>query len=198
MTAPLDRIEAALAQLGAEHEPPAGWEARVLAAVRSEQLRRPWWRIAVPALTLATAAGIAVLVIRSKPPGPLVLEVVAESLTPVRGEPAGPKRMDAERVEERAVHDIVHVAASGGAGQRAIRVYRNETELVMACPGNLACRVSHDGITVDVTLDKVGDYAIVAIASEQALPAMPGTYDADTAAAIKANAAHSKRKLHAR
>jgi len=195
VTAPLERIEAALAQLGAEHEPPAGWEARVLAAVRTEPARRPWWRIAVPALTLATAAGSAVFVFW---PRPFALDVVAESPARVRGEPPGPLRMRGEGVEERAVRDIVHVAVSGGAGRRAVRVYRNETELVMSCPADPACRVTRDGITVDVTLDKVGDYVIVAIASADALPVMPGTYDRDTAAAIKANATRRERKLHAR
>ena len=194
MTAPLERIEAALAQLGAEHEPPVGWEARVLAAIRTEQPRRSWWRIAVPALTLATAAGIAVFILW---PRPLVLDVLAE--TPrVHGATRGLERMRGEGAEERAVHDVVHVAVSGGAGRRAIRVYRNETEIVMSCPADPACRVSRDGIAVDVALDKVGDYMIVAIASKDALPDMPGTYDADTAAAIKAKATLRQRPLHVR
>jgi hypothetical protein len=197
VTAPLDRIEAALAQLGAEHKPPDGWEARVLAAVRSEQQpRRPWWQIAVPALALATAAGIAVLIL-VRPPldRPLALAVVAESPTQVRGEPRGPSRMRGEGMEVRAVGDVLHVMASGGAGQRAIRVYRNETELVIACPGHSACGVASDRITVDLTLAKVGTYTIVAIASEEALPAMPANYNADTAAAIQAKAAWREHKL---
>ena len=188
MTAPHERIEAALARLGAEHEPPAGWEARVLAAVRAEPPRRPWWRIAVPALALATAAAIAVFLWFPRP-RPLELAVVAR--TP------GPVLMLGEGVEERAVGDVAHVTASGGAGWRAIRVYRNETELVMTCPGNQACRTSRDGIALDVPLDKVGDYMIVAIASKDAL-VMPGTYDADTAAAIQAKAALRERKLRVR
>ncbi|HEX7843766.1 MAG TPA: hypothetical protein VF469_40105 [Kofleriaceae bacterium] len=200
MTAPLDRIEAALAQLGAEHEPPEGWEARVLAAVRAEQQpRRPWWRIAVPALTLATAAGIAVLIWwpRAPSPGPLAFVVVAESPTQVRGAQRGPTRVRGEGVEARVVGDVVHATVSGGAGRRAIRVYRNEAELVIACPGSSACRVSRDRITVDLTLDKVGLYTVVAIASEEALPAMPGIYNADTAAAIRAKATLGERQLRA-
>lgn len=194
MTAPLDRIEAALAQLGAEHVPPVGWEARVLAAVRPEPPRRPWWRIAVPALTLATAAGIAVFV-RSRP-RPFAFNVVAVTPAHARGVPRGPERMRGGAVEERAVDDVAHVAVSGGPGRRAIRVYRDETELVIACPENPACGVSRDGITVDVTLGKIGTYAIVAVTSEEALPAMPGTYNADTAAAIQAKAMLYERKLH--
>ena len=58
MTEPIARIEAALERLGAEHEPPADWEARVLAQIG----RAPWWRrlirwrIAIPIAAAAAAA----------------------------------------------------------------------------------------------------------------------------------------------
>jgi len=37
---PIARLEHALEQLGAEHQPPPGWEARVLAAVEPRPRRR--------------------------------------------------------------------------------------------------------------------------------------------------------------
>ena len=52
---PISRIEAALARLGAEHEPPVGWEARVLAATAPPPRRAWWWlAIAMKALKAAT------------------------------------------------------------------------------------------------------------------------------------------------
>ena len=50
-----DRIEEALVRLGAEHEPPPGWEARVLAAVRPPR-RRVWW-IALIMVIMIVAIG---------------------------------------------------------------------------------------------------------------------------------------------
>lgn len=187
---PHARIEAALARLGAEHEPPAGWQARVMAAVAP---RRPWWRIAVPVLSLATAAALAILVWwrRPAPPMPLALVVHAETGAKVRG----PMRSDSTE-EERLVGDVVHIRTSGGPGQRALRIYRNERDLVVRCPGGPGCRVSDDGIAVDFKLDRAGEYVILVVASHGAMPVLPGTYDADTAAAIRDSAEWRQRRLH--
>ena len=54
MTEPITRIEAALSRLGHDHQPPPGWEARVLAATAPPR-RKPWWLFATSALAFAGA-----------------------------------------------------------------------------------------------------------------------------------------------
>ena len=82
MSDPTTRLEQAIEQLGADLEPPPGWEARVLAAVeprRRSWLARGWF--AIPAV--AAIALVAVLLPRSlsRAPEPLALsaELVAGS-----------------------------------------------------------------------------------------------------------------------
>lgn len=174
MTEPLDRIEAALARLGAEHEPPRGWEARVLAAVATRR-RRPWWLYAAPGLTLAAAAVFLVWFIAAPRPAPaaIALDVRFDHKEVVRG-------------DERVVGDIAHVRVSGGNRHRVVRVYRDEVHVVKSCPDDPACRVSSDATAVDFPLAQVGTYTIVALSSDAPLPALPGNLDGDTAAAMQA------------
>ena len=84
MNDPSTRLERAIAQLGSEHEPPPGWQARVLAAIESSKppqssplawLRRWWAAIAAPVL----AAAAVVLWFSLDRPRPLRLAVALES-----------------------------------------------------------------------------------------------------------------------
>jgi hypothetical protein len=161
-----ERIEAALARLGAEHEPPVGWEARVLAAVGAT--RRRWWAYAVPGVALAAAAAVALVVLR--PPPALALNV-------------GVKHSARYRGDEASAGDVAHIVVSGGKGPRAIWVYHEEVQLVLRCPGDPRCRVSDASTEVDVTLTSAGTYTMVALTGGASLPPLMGTYDADTAAA---------------
>jgi hypothetical protein len=162
-----ERIEAALARLGAEHEPPVGWEARVLAAVGAS--RRRWWVYAAPGVVLAAAAAVALVVV-SRPPPELALNVKVQHSARYRG-------------DEASAGDIAHIVVSGGKGTRAIWVYHEEVQLVLRCPGDPKCRVSDASTEVDVTLSSAGAYTVVALTGGSSLPALTGTYDADTAAA---------------
>lgn len=164
---PTERIEAALARLGAEHEPPPGWEARVLAAVGAT--RRRWWAYAAPGVALAAAAAVALVLLRRPPPA-LALDVEVKHSALFRGDDA-------------SVGDVAHVVVSGGKGPRAIWVYREDVELVLRCPGDPACRVSDASTEVDLPLTSVGNYTVVALTAASSLPAPTGTYGADTAAA---------------
>lgn len=200
MIAPLDRIELALAQLGAEHEPPAGWEARVLAQIGAAQRRRrPRWTYTAPGLALAAA--LAILVFR--PPGPPEVSgraTEAGAAVALSLDVQVSDRRLARRSQrgERQIGDVVHVTVSGGARRRAVRIYRNEIRLVMRCPGDPACRPSDEALTADFTLSEVGTYTIVALTSSSSLPPLPGSYDADTAAARRAGASLDERELHVR
>ena len=164
------RIEEALAQLGAEYEPPLGWEARVLAAAR---VRRPWWRYAMPGFAVAALAVCALALWPVAAPAELTLSMEVQHSAPVRG-------------REGQVGDTVRIAATGGDGERAIWVYRDEQQLVLRCPGASACAVSQTGIQVDFVPRQVGTYTVVALTARARLPVPAGEYEDDIAAARRA------------
>lgn len=172
MTDPIRRIEDALAGLGAEHEPPRGWEARVLAATTARR-RRPWWIYAAPGL-VAAAAAVLLYLGRPREPAALALDVDLEHSVASRGGGG-----------EGRVGDVVHVTVRGGSG-RVLWIYRDDVELVMRCPGDPACRVSEQAIRADLVLGRVGTYRMVALTAGPAVPAPAGSYEADVAAARRA------------
>jgi hypothetical protein len=169
------RLEAALARLGAEHEPPAGWEARVLAAVGTTERRRRWWMYAAPGVALAAAAAIALFVMIGSPPPAFALRVDVRPSAVYRG-------------EQPSVGDVLRIAVSGGTAPRAIWVYHEEVQLVLRCPGTPSCRVTEDSIAVELTLTSAGNYTVVALTGAGALQVPSGRYDTDTAAAREAGA----------
>lgn len=170
-----ERIEQAIAGLGAEHEPPVGWEARVLAAT-AERPRR-WWLLAIPAVAIA-AVIVLVIGLRGEPkPQALALAVTIEdSGAVVRGATAKPG-------------DTVQATARGGTGSRAVWIYRGDRELVMACTGTAPCRAK---------LASVGTYTVIALSAKAPLPAPTGSLDDDLAAALTAGAAHTIQKIEVR
>jgi hypothetical protein len=172
MTAPILRLEAALARLGAAHEPPWGWQTRVLAAVKTPRRQRGWW-LALPA---AAALALPLALVRPPPEDPLVLRV---AMVPV-GRP--------QRGSSAQVGDRVHAQATGGDHYRAIWVYRDHRELVVACPGGPSCGDLDDATAAEVTLLTLGTYELIALTSASPIPAPHGAYDADLAAAERAGA----------
>ena len=184
MSPSITRVEAALRQLGAEHEPPHGWQARVLAAIQPRPRWCLWW-LAIPALALGMSAPI--FWPRPAPPEDRVaLHVLVE--------PAGPTM----RGNSAHVGDRVRVTAASSDRYRALWVYRNERELIVACPGGPSCRRAGDATTADLTLLAVGTYTFVAITSTTPLPAPQGTYDPDHAAAREAGATIQSQPLEVR
>ena len=175
MTEPTTRIEAALSHLGREHEPPAGWEARVLAATAAPR-RKPWWLFATSALAFAGAAAILVVPHFQSP------EVVAFTVEAPRD--PGDKVV---RGVSPNVGDLVHATARGGTGYRAVWVYHDD-QLVAACPGDPGCRVEVDRTIADVRLRAIGVYRIVALSSIVPVAPPRGSYDADVATARDAGA----------
>ncbi len=183
MTDPNKRLEHAIEQLGADLEPPPGWEARVLAAV--EPRRRPWWGrgwLAVPALAAIALALAVVLIPRAlrHEPGPLVVsaELVAGSQK-VRGPSA------------------IRAVARGGEGHRAIWIYRDERELVAQCPGHPACQSSDDALSLVLDVP-IGNYQVIALSSAAALPAAASSPERDLGAATAAGATWQLRELEVR
>lgn len=185
MTEELARIEAALRRLGADAEPPEGWERRVLAKVAERRPRRGWWT--VPALALASA-----IMLAAPPSRPRELELV------VAREAHGPAMRGRDtRGDSAHVGDDLIATATGGAGTRVLWVYRNESELVAVCPGGAMC-TSRGGLTARIRLASLGLYTVVALTSPTPLPEPHGSYDADLAAAGAAGATIRTREYDVR
>jgi hypothetical protein len=188
MNEPSTRLERAIAQLGAEHEPPAGWEARVLAAIEPKQpqrslwawLRRWWAGIAIPVL----AAGAAILLIHLRAPKPLevAFSIERDPKLVVRGGSA----QGSGRVVVVPLYSRLVLTAEGGTGHRALWVYRGERELVAACPGDPKCAPGDEPRLV-LTLDKIEQFQVLALSSDGELPRPTGRYDDDQAAAVEAH-----------
>lgn len=185
MIEPIDRIEAALSRLGAEHEPPVGWEAKVLAATATATAththighpkqghpRNKWWWLVVPAVAAAVIAPVVVL----RSPSDLHLKL---ELSSDRG-------VQVVRGTSVQVGDVVHAKATG-SGYRAVWIYHNDA-LVAACPGATQCRVSDAETIADLTPSAIGEYVIVALASRSPISAPTGKFDVDVAHAREAGA----------
>jgi hypothetical protein len=187
VTEPISRVEAALARLGAEHEPPAGWEGKVLAQI--EQGR--WWRrllrwkIAIPMAATATAAIVIVLLIPRDRALDLALDV-RKSGKVLRGGAGGAD-----------VGDGMRAIATGGDGHRAVWVYHDD-RLVAACPGRSACISTEDETVAELELKLAGHYLVVALTSRSPIAAPGGAYDSDVAAAQRAGAKLTYRDVKVR
>jgi hypothetical protein len=184
MTEPTTRIEAALSQLGSQHEPPAGWEARVIAATTLPP-KKPWWLFATSALALV---GAAVVVFSLPRPNRAAVAFALDA--------PWDKGDKVVRGDSPQVGDVVHATAIGGGGYRAVWVYRND-ELVAACPGGPACRFDPDATIADVVLAS-GSYRIVALSSIVPVAPPQGAYDSDVANARDAGADFRENQLTVR
>ena len=176
---PIARIEAALARLGAEHKPPVGWEARVLAAATKPK-PKPWWWFAFPVVALAVTAIVVCFPRSSTDQLPQLALDIEKGGVVVRGTSAH-------------VGDIVHATATGG-GHRVVWVYRDD-RLVVACPGAPQCRRNGEATIADVVLDSTGEYTIVALTSQSPVPAPTGAFDKDVSNAITAGAHETRKQL---
>lgn len=170
----LERIESALTALGAEHVPPIGWEARVLASTAPPRRTR-WWIWAAP-LGVAAAVVVAFLLVRPDSPRPLELAVsVEQGGALVRGANAH-------------VGDSIVASASGGGRQHAVWIYRDD-RLVLACGNARPCRL---------VLATPGDYTVVALAADGEIAAPRGRLDDDVATAARAGTAYQMEPLAVR
>lgn len=181
MTDPRTRLEHAIEQLGADLEPPPGWEGRVLAAVAPRRRSGLAWAwLAIPAV--AAIALVAVVLPRSTRRAPEPLALTAElTSSPVMRGPSG-----------------IRAIARGGEAHCAIRIYRDGRELVAACPGHPACESSGDGLSIVLDTAPIGNYQVIAVSSAAALPAATGSPEHDLAAAIDAGASTRLQELEVR
>jgi hypothetical protein len=179
------RLEAALSGLGADRTPPAGWEARVLAAIAEPPRRRWWWWLAIPSTALAAAVVLALVVWPRSRPLALGYEI----------EPTGPVVRGGSGAH---IGDVLRATATGGGAHRALWIYRNEQHLVAVCPGASSCDGSATETIAKVTLVTPGDYKIVALTSSSPIPAPTGRFDGDLSRALDAGAEQKIESLDVR
>ena len=165
-----DGLRGGLSSLGREDEPPADWQARVWERIerRKERRRRwaPWWSVPVGIATMAALAALFLIWIPGRTPAGLRIEIDAGT-TVRRGTEAHPG-------------DLLRLSATtGGARHSEMRVYRNDTELILRCSTDSPC---------SVVLDGVGRYQPLLLHSESPLPAPTSDLETDTGAALDAGA----------
>ncbi|MBC7976900.1 MAG: hypothetical protein H7138_18140, partial [Myxococcales bacterium] len=94
--------------------------------------------------------------------------------------------------------DRVRATAAGGGAHRGVWIYRNEAQLVVACPGPAHCERTETTVTAEITIAAIGSYQIVVLAANAPLPTPTGRFDVDAAAAEKANVTVSRQDLTVR
>lgn len=180
-----ERLRAELAALGAEDEPPVGWQARVWERLdhrREHRERRrpkwPGWRGWMVPVGVGLAASLAALFL-IRPPGsqPPSLRVEVQAGATVR------------RGGEAQPGDLLRLtAATGGARHAELRVYRNDTELVLRCSTDRPCTRRGEELRAAVLLDAVGRYQPLLMRAESPLPPPVSNLEKDTSAALAAGA----------
>jgi hypothetical protein len=175
-----DRLRAGLAGLGEEDEPPAGWQARVWERIEQRRERRRSWRSwwlwwVVPAGVAASLA--AFLLLRSPGPRPASLRAeVRAGATVLRGAEVKPG-------------DLLRLtAATGGARHAELRVYRNDSELVLRCSAERPCSRRGEELRATLLLDAIGRYQPLLLLSRKSLPTTASGLETDTRAALAAGA----------
>ncbi len=175
-----ERLRQEIAAAGSHREPPAHWQARVWAAIEEgrRRRRRSWW----PWLLVPVAAALisVVVFLPQSPPGlearALEVEVQRGGAVVLRGEGAQP----GDRLLLRA-----HTGALPNA---ELRVYRQDTELVLRCSTEPPCVRQGDELRASLVLDSVGAYQPLLLLSSQPLPEPISGLDRDAGAALAAGA----------
>ena len=159
-----ERLGEQLSRIGEEDEPAPDWQARVWERIEQRQKRRWsfWWL--APLAAAAMAAFFLVWLPGRSAPG---LEIEIERGASVR------------RGTEAQPGDVLRLSATtGGARHAELRVYRNDTELVLRCPES----------PCSVVLDGIGRYQPLLLFSERPIPPSTSDLESDTAAALDAGA----------
>jgi hypothetical protein len=79
-------------------------------------------------------------------------------------------------------------ATTGGAQCAELRVYRNDSELILSCSAEPPCSRRGDELRASAVLDGVGRYQPLLCLSENPLPSSASDLETDTSAALAAGA----------
>ena len=184
------RLEASLAAAGQGHRAPAGWQDQVMTRVAARLRARRVRQVAVIAIGVAAAAALWLAW-----PAP---DRGAPQIAMVASRGAGSPRDQTIEPGTAAAGDTLRIEASGGPEPRALWVFRNETELVAACPGAAACRVVTDGLAVDVEALRPGVYRALYVTGARQALTPSGALDRDLAEALQAGAQITRAGIEAR
>lgn len=190
MTDPISRIEAALARLGAEHEPPQGWEERVIAATVDRKRSRWWWRWWLMPLPAAAVAALVLLFVRPTSTNPLLSLRSAVAGVEAHAEQAGMRRGESAG----SVGDVLTARATHDGAHGALWIYR-DGRLALRCPQDQGCWGFVGQTVAALKLTHQGEYLIVSLTSEREIPMPRGDYGEDVAAAKEADARDSEKRI---
>lgn len=173
-----DALKQDLAALRDQFAPPAHWQQAVLEQARPRVVRRRW----LDAPTLAAAASVSIalaaLLLPRHPAAAPSLEVRTQ---------AAPQRT-LRGAAAQAGDRLLLQASVAGSPQAELRVYRDDTVLVLRCSSAPPCRRDRDGLRAELVLAAPGNYQPLLLLSARALPDAQGSLDSDTAAAFAAGA----------
>lgn len=170
------RIVRSLRDAGAA-TPREGWESSVFAEIDRPQ--RPRYRWAGAAVAACLAAG-ALLTLRPQAKesndASVITELIAGHGQSLRG--AGAQPGDKLRVR----------ASTGGAPYAELRVYREDRELLLRCPGP-GCSSDGRQLSGELVLPSAGAYqAVLATSTSAPLPSPSGTFAEDSRRLVAAGA----------
>jgi hypothetical protein len=164
--------------LGQDELPASGWEQRVREALQARPAPRrfwprPWLTVPVTALAAVVLAVAGTHLLRPTAAA-LAVSTRGDPRTTLRGGPVSPG-------------DVLTLEAqTGGASYAELRVYRDDTEIVLRCSTTLPCRRSGRRLSAELTLPAIGLYQPVLLLAARALPVPRGSLDRDGADVLDA------------
>ncbi|MBN2370248.1 MAG: hypothetical protein JXO72_07160 [Vicinamibacteria bacterium] len=174
-----EKLQARIGALGRDEAPPAGWEARVRAALERRKARE-WWpqpRFVLAAAAVALVSAAIFFAPRLEPPPPsLAVETQAGHGQTRRGAEVHPDDF------------LTLTARTGGARHAELRVYLNDAEVVLRCSTEPPCARDGDRLEATLRLHAMGLYQPVLLLSDAAPPIPESGLDADLHDAVNAGA----------
>lgn len=172
-----------LRELDHDAKPPPDWQDNVWRRIGTHQRDRPGkrsraaaaWRPTALAAIIA-AAVLGGLLLRPTE-APTLMVAIERGHLPYRG------------LEAALPGDRLTIETRTARGRHtALRVYRNEHELVAECPGSSACETAGRRLRLTLRLEAIGRYQTVLLSSPVPLPPAVGVLDVDCGAAVEQGA----------
>ncbi len=154
--------------------PREGWEERVRSRIAQPELGgRKWiWWLA-PAAAVIAAAFLVPWLFQPTAEDPRLTFEIARGDRPAR-------RGAAPHPGDR----LILQADTGAPSHAELRVYRDDTELILRCSDSPPCVLRGTRLSATLVLEQLGIFQPVLFTSEQPIPPPAGTFDEDAAAVL--------------